>query len=155
MTAEPTYAPGGPPRLVGQVFTNLVIRNYRDVIAAEERGNGHRVREESLERVLVDTGATHLCLPTDIIERLGLVLRREIVVRTAAGERETRLYGAAEVTIDNRTTLVNVIELPGAAQPLLGVLPMEELGIEPDLANQKLRMLPETGPSSHFTAYSN
>lgn len=138
---------------MGHVFTNLVIRNYRDVIAAEERGNGQRVREEILEDVLVDTGASHLCLPTEVIERLGLAIRREIVVRTAAGEQETRLYGPAEVTIHDRTTLVNVIELPGADQPLLGVIPMEELGIEPDLKNHTLRLLPEAGPTSHFTAY--
>ena len=153
MTAEPTYVNEGPPRLVGQVFTRLLIRNYRDVVAAEDRGNGRQVRQESLERVRVDTGATHLCLPSETIERLGLTVQRNVVVATAAGERETRLFGPAEVTIADRTTVLHVLELPGSAQPLFGAIPMEELGIEPDLANQQLRLLPETGPNTHFTAY--
>lgn len=35
------------------------------------------------------------------------------------------------------------MELPeGVSAVLLGVIPMEELGLEPDLKNQRLRVLP-------------
>ncbi|MGB3756210.1 MAG: hypothetical protein WBA07_07530 [Rivularia sp. (in: cyanobacteria)] len=36
-------------------------------------------------------------------------------------------------------------ELPGGEDALLGVIPMEELGLQPDLINQKLILLPQTG----------
>ncbi|MEO1637439.1 MAG: hypothetical protein AAFS04_20440 [Cyanobacteria bacterium J06631_9] len=34
--------------------------------------------------------------------------------------------------------------------PLLGVLPMEALGLEPDLHNQQLRLLPMKGDNSYI-----
>jgi hypothetical protein len=36
------------------------------------------------------------------------------------------------------------LELPGGKTPLIGVIPLEALGIEVDLRNQQLRLLPDT-----------
>jgi predicted aspartyl protease len=154
MTAEPTYVTEGPPRLVGQVFTPLTIRNADDMALARR---GHllrdQVREIVLESVLVDTGATHMCLPTRMVDALGLETLREVSLATASGYERARVVGPGELEVAGRVSFVEVIELPGGEQPLLGVIPMESLGVEPDLANHLLRLLPETEPNTHFTAY--
>ncbi len=36
---------------------------------------------------------------------------------------------------------------------LLGVVPMETLGLEPDLRNQRLRLLPEEPGDTYYTIY--
>lgn len=36
------------------------------------------------------------------------------------------------------------MELPGGEDPLLGVTPLEVLGLQPDLKNQRLILLPKT-----------
>ena len=146
-------AVGGPPRLVGQVHVEITIKNGVDVVLAAEglRPDGD-LRSITLDRVLVDTGATHLCLPARMIDDLGLPARREIVLVTAGGEYAARLVGPAELEIAGRATTVDIIGLPVGEQPLLGVVPMETLGLEPDLRQERLRLLPETGPQSHFTA---
>jgi len=45
-----------------------------------------------------------------------------------------------------------VLELPAGTTPLLGVIPMEALGVEPDLQNQRLRLLPEGPTDTYVTA---
>ncbi|MEO0759188.1 MAG: hypothetical protein AAFY78_20205 [Cyanobacteria bacterium J06648_16] len=42
------------------------------------------------------------------------------------------------------------VELPEGQTPLLGLIPMEDLRLEPDLQNQRLRVLPDTGKDSYI-----
>ncbi|MCC3639040.1 MAG: aspartyl protease, partial [Microcoleus sp. PH2017_37_MFU_D_B] len=45
------------------------------------------------------------------------------------------------------------LELPeGVAAVLLGVIPMEELGLEPDLKNRRLRVLPMNNQQTYLMA---
>ncbi|MGH9852718.1 MAG: aspartyl protease, partial [Blastocatellia bacterium] len=43
------------------------------------------------------------------------------------------------------------LELPGGKRPLLGVIPLEAMGIEPDLRSQSLRLLPLTEQDTYLT----
>lgn len=43
--------------------------------------------------------------------------------------------------------------LAEGTRPLLGVVPLGMLGLEPDLKNQRLRVLPDTGPDTYILAY--
>jgi predicted aspartyl protease len=112
------------------------------------------VRSVNLADVLVDTGATHLCLPADIIARLGLYLLREVEVTTATGRTATRLYGDAWLNVKGREESFSCVELPEGSRPLLGVLPLEALGLELDLDRQELRVIPDRGPRTHVHAYA-
>ncbi len=77
---------------MGKVTTTLTILNLIDQADAE-RGMipMEQVRYVTLENVLVDTGATTLCLPKDVIARLGLRILKQVVVETAIvrGENAT------------------------------------------------------------------
>jgi clan AA aspartic protease len=134
----------GRVRQVGMVHANLTVANAID-LADTQRGllPPDRARSVTLEEVLVDTGATTLCLPADIVRQLGLRLLTEVPARTATGRSILRVFQDAHITVQDRRGTFECVELPEGSQPLLGVVPLELLGLEPDLRNQVLRPLPE------------
>ena len=52
-----------------------------------------------------------------------------------------------------RSHTCECIALPEGAHALLGCVPMEMMGIEPDLRNRTVRLLPETGPDTYWLVY--
>ena len=101
--------------------------------------------------MLVDTGATTLCLSSDTIAQLGLELLREVEVATANGVSKARIFQDARISILGREGNFECLELPGGQDALLGVIPLEALGIELDLQNQTLKVLPETSVDTYLT----
>jgi clan AA aspartic protease len=139
-------------QLIGKITTKLAILNRADQVLAE-RGyiTEDRVRSLTLEDVLVDTGATTLCLPKEAIEQLGLKLLREVDVNTATGLSTARIFQDAKISLLDREGTFECLELPGGKNALLGVIPLEALGIELDLQKQKLRVLPITSSDTFLT----
>jgi clan AA aspartic protease len=137
---------------MGKILTTLTITNRGDQVAAK-RGfiSEEQVRSITLANVLVDTGATTLCLPCDAIDRLGLELLKEVDVATANGYSKARIFQDANINLMGRVGTFECLELPGGRDPLLGVIPLEALGIELDLKNQTLRVLPETSMDTYLT----
>lgn len=151
MTAQPVSSSGGRVRQVGKVLTRLTVTNRGDeTMAARGALAASEIRSQILPEVLVDTGATTLCLPIDVIRQLGLPLMRTVRASTATGVEDLELYEDAKITIEGRTATFECLALPAGSQPLLGVIPLERLGLEPDLQNQRLRLLPETGRDTYF-----
>jgi clan AA aspartic protease len=109
------------------------------------------VRSLILEQVLVDTGATTLCLPVEIIEELGLELLKEVDVATAMGLGKARIFQDAKISVHGREGTFECLELPRGCDALLGVIPLEMLGLEPDLQNQTLRVLPSETVDTYLT----
>ncbi|PZO53366.1 MAG: aspartyl protease, partial [Phormidesmis priestleyi] len=101
--------------------------------------------------VLIDTGATTLCLPAKVIEKLGLELLREVDVATANGFSKARVFQDAKISLCGREGTFECLELPGGQSPLLGVIPLEFLGIESDLRNQTLKVLPDHSANTYLT----
>jgi predicted aspartyl protease len=142
-------------REVGKVVASLTISNRIDQArAAAGDIPADQIRTVTLDSVIVDTGATLLALPADVIARLGLVLRREVPIVTATGRGTARLYQDAALAISGREGTFDCLELPTGTHALLGVVPMEALGLEPDLRNQRLRLLPEEPGDTYFTLYT-
>ncbi len=141
-----------PDRLMGQVIVTLNVTNQIDIILAE-RGfiSSEEIRSVTLTNVLVDTGATLLCLPSSVISQLGLVQRGEASVQTSAGLQKGRIFQNAELSIEGRQSTFDCLELTEVPYALLGVLPMQRLGLEPDLTNHKLRLLPMNSEQSYLT----
>lgn len=139
-------------KVMGKVHTTLTIVNRADQVLVE---NGfwseEQIRSITLKQVLVDTGATTLCLPTDLIHQLGLKLLKEVPVSTATGVTTARIYRDATICLYGREGTFECLELPGGQDPLLGVIPLEMLGLEPDLKNQALRVLPTELVDTYLT----
>jgi len=138
---------------MGRIDVTLTVTNTIDQARAEAGDIvAASVRSVTLDGVLVDTGATFLSLSADVIAGLGLRPVRDVMIGTATGPQRARLYGDARLALLGREGTFDCLELPGATQPLLGVIPMEALGLEPDLAGRRLRLLPDQSPDSYITA---
>lgn len=134
----------------GKILTSLTITNRADEIrAASGVISADQIRTVTLDNVLVDTGTTTLCLPAEAIASLGLELLREATVSTATGLGHARIFQDAKLSLLGRQGTFECLELPGGRDPLIGVIPLETLGIEPDLHHQRLRLLPE-GPNETY-----
>ncbi len=139
-------------RVMGKVHTTLTVINRADQIRLRDGAiAADAVRSIELREVLVDTGATTLCLPPNLIARLGLELLKEVEATTATGVRSVRIFQDAKIRLCGREGTFECLELPGGLDPLLGVIPLEMLGLEPDLKHQTLRVLPEESVDTYLT----
>ncbi len=103
-------------------------------VAAKMRNLLDRYRPEQDRGVdveceaMVDSGATELALPAEIVEKLKLEPLGTVGVYTAdGGQHEYRVCGIVELEVQGRTCHVRAIELPRGAEPLLGAVPLEEM----------------------------
>ncbi|WP_017306325.1 aspartyl protease family protein [Spirulina subsalsa] len=140
---------------MGRILTDLKVINRIDQANAEDgRIPSDQVRSIQLKNVLVDTGATTLCLPSQVILTLGLKLLKEVDVATANGFSKARIFQDAKIALMGREGTFECLELPGGRDPLLGVIPLEALGIELDLQHQQLRLLPDESRETYLTILS-
>lgn len=108
---------------MGKVLTTLTLTNRIDqALAKQGKIPADQVRTLVLEHVLVDTGATTLCLPADVIARLGLDLLKEVQVATATGIRTARIFQDAKISLCGREGTFECLELPGGQDALIGVI---------------------------------
>ena len=140
------------PIEMGRIVTSLTVINRGDQARAEAGDiAAEAVRSTTLDGVLVDTGATTLCLPASVIAQLGLAPLREVDVLTANGMGRRRIFQDAKIVLLGREGTFECVEMPEGAPPLIGVIPLEALGIEPDLRHQRLRLLPDTSNETYYT----
>ena len=137
---------------MGKVFATLTVINRADQIRAEDGTIApDQIRSLDLKNVLVDTGATTLCLPPELISKLGLKILKEVDVATAMGIGKARIFRDATISMFEREGTFECLELPGGSDPLLGVIPLESLGLEVDLHNQTLKPLPISPTETYLT----
>jgi len=137
---------------MGRIVVTLVLTNWVDKVLSD-RGfiAQQEVRSLTVDNALVDTGATRLCLPADIIQQLGLTKAGVIDAQTATGLHSLNIYEGLRLNVEGREGTYNCVELPTGQTPLLGLIPLEDLGLAPDLQNQKLRHLPTQGKDTYLT----
>ena len=83
---------------------------------------------------VVDTGATMVVLPKDIVEALELRKVREVKVRYANNKVETKpIYGVVTIELKGRSANLDVLVEEKGSQPLIGQVLLEllDLVIEP------------------------
>lgn len=137
---------------MGRILTTLTITNRADQVLAKNGAiSPEQIRSVTLEDVLIDTGATTLCLPQDVVAQLGLELQKEVDVATAMGIGKARIFRDAVISLCDREGTFECLELPSGRNALLGVIPLEALGIELDLQNQKLKVLPISPTDTYLT----
>jgi predicted aspartyl protease len=137
---------------MGQVIVTLTVTNRIDQVLAQ-RGfiSPTEICSCTLDDVLVDIGATLLCLPANIISQLSLVPGGKAQVETTAGVQQGRIFRDVELSIEERQGTFDCLELTEVPYALLGVTPMEILGLEPDLKNRRLRVLPMNSEQTYLS----
>jgi clan AA aspartic protease len=92
---------------------------------------------------LVDTGATMLMLPADVIDRLGLPTAGHRNVRYADGRlEEVPWVGGIKLTILGRDMFTDALVAAAGTTPLIGQIPLEELDLLVDPKSRELRVNP-------------
>src|SRR5262245_66669644 len=115
---------------MGQAMTKLTLWNSTDLDMAD-RGLIPReaVRKAEIE-ALVDTGASTLVLPQDVVDALGLSIFDNLPVRLADGKRYTwPVAGSLRISILDRGMQCDAYVAPAGATALTGQIPLERLDL--------------------------
>jgi predicted aspartyl protease len=124
---------------VGRFSVEFEVANNRDVIAAEL---GHlspeKVRRLTISGV-VDSGATRLILPADVVKQLGLPSAGRTKTRYADGRMGQReVVDEVRVTMQGRSRVFDAIVEPKRQTALIGAIVLETLDFVVDCIVQKL-----------------
>ncbi len=130
---------------MGLIYAEIELVSTVD-IALHTRGF---LAEDKIKRMriraMVDSGAYMLVITDHIRQQLDLPLIQEQVFRLA-DDSEIRgdVVGPVEVHFENRSTTVRAVVLPGAEEPLLGSIPLEDLDVVIDPRQQRLIVNPKS-----------
>lgn len=110
---------------MGKVIENLRITNLLDP-------------EKSVEaEAVIDTGATMLVLPQNLINELGLKKMREVNVKYANNKTEVKsIYGVVTVEIKGRAGEFNALTEAEGSQPLVDQIVLEQLDLVVDSSSR-------------------
>jgi clan AA aspartic protease len=129
--------------IMGKVMAKLKLSNEYD----EENLRLRTIRRNKVRRVeieaLVDTGATMLVLPADVVAKLGLVASGTRGVKLADG-RTKRIPWVKSVRLEvlGRWAVFNALVMPAGTPVLIGQIPLEELDLIVDPKSRDVRVNP-------------
>jgi clan AA aspartic protease len=128
---------------MGLTFAEITLINGTEYSLFQRK----KLAEEDVKRIkvsmLVDSGAYMLAINEEICSQLDLFKVDERPAQMADGSVvNLDVVGPVEVRFANRRTNVDAIVLPGNAQPLLGVIPMEDMDVLIDPKEQTLIVNP-------------
>jgi clan AA aspartic protease len=131
---------------MGRVQVEMTVESVEDLWAARKGELApDQVRKVVIPDALVDTGASTIALPADVIRQLGLKKVKERPVRVATGTGTVSVYDVVQFTIQGREGKLEVIEVPEGNPALIGQLPLEMLCFVVDMKNHRLVGDPFTG----------
>ena len=124
---------------MGKVLVTAKIENLHDVLDVQTgKLSADKIRNVEVTDALVDTGATILSMPKQLIAELGLRPVRTRQARTSAGPVTVQMYGTVRLTIQGRDCPSDVLEVPDDCPVLIGQIPLELLDFVVDPINQRL-----------------
>ena len=128
---------------MGKTVEKVIVKNFGDIFKKSDGLlNENEIRTVEIEAV-VDTGAAFLCLPPDVIGKLGLLYAHSCDVTTANGKVERRIFNGAVIIIQGRDIEMQVMENDATTPPLIGYLVLETMDLVVDTRSQKLIPNPE------------
>lgn len=114
----------------------VTVKNFADIVL-HSKGMVDEIRVVEVEGV-VDTGAAFLCLPPEVIEKLGLLYSHTREVTTANGKVKRRIFNGAIIIIHDRDIQMQVMESDATTPPLIGYLVLETMDFVVDVKSQKI-----------------
>ena len=137
---------------MGRVLAEVRIENIRDLYAAEE-GRLEEAKVRRVEVALVDTGATTLALPTNLIAQLGINKVAEKQATSSQGTAPVSIYEAVRLSWEDRFCTVDVVEVPDEVPVLIGQIPLEMMDLVVDLQGRRLVGNPAHGGEQILELY--
>ncbi len=139
---------------MGRVLVATKLYNDYDWARAEAGElNPERIRSLEVDG-LVDTGATMLVLPEEIVTQLGVPIVRQATVTYANGRQEPRDVAAGlRIEIQEREARVEaIVEAPGT-RVLVGQVPLEVMDLFVDPRKGTIGPRPESPDSPLIELY--
>lgn len=88
---------------------------------------------------VIDTGATMLVLPANLVRQLDLKKMREVSVKYANNKTEVKgIYGVVTIEIKGRAGEFNVLAEVEDAQPLVGQIILDQLDLIVDSSKREV-----------------
>lgn len=134
-----------------KITTPLVVTNRLDQVLTTSGLIPCKQVNVTLQNVIVSTKTTTLCLPADAIAQLGLKQLKEVYASSADGISKVRVFQDATIFLMGREGTFDCLELPEGSDAILGFVPIQTLGIELDLQNQTLKLLPISSSDTYLT----
>lgn len=131
--------------IMGKVVVKAKMKNFvDDELAIRGLLKPEEVRVVEKE-VLVDTGATMLTLPEEVVEELGLTRGRFITASYADGSKKRRqIARGINIEVMGREAEVECVVEAQGTKILLGQIPLEAMDLIVDSKTGKLMPRPES-----------
>ena len=129
---------------MGTVYAEIELINADDLALARRNIlNKDEVKKLHVE-MLVDSGAYMMAINEKIQQQLQLPFKEKRKAILADGSLlEHDVVGPIEIKFKNRTAVCNALVLKDDTEPLLGLIPMEEMDVLIHPRNQELIVNPE------------
>jgi hypothetical protein len=129
---------------MGMVYADIELINAEDLAMARR----NLLDQDEIRRIhiniLVDNGSYMMAINQNIQSILNLPFKYKKRLQLADAQAcEYDVVGPLEVKFGDRTATCNAVVLPGDSEPLLGAIPMEEMGVLINPQRQELIALPE------------
>jgi len=133
---------------MGLTHVNITLKNSGDVSLSRRKMIGEDEIRTLDINCLVDTGAMTIVINEEICKALGLDIIGERLSQMADGRKMVLpLAGPIDIWYGDRLSTTNAIVMPDDNDPLLGVIPLEEMDLWIHPATNKLTPLhPGEGP---------
>ena len=129
---------------MGKVMQRITLTNIEDHFAVEAgRLAPAHVRRVELD-ALIDTGATTLALPADIVGALGARAEGTKKVKYADGRVAEVPWVTLRLEILGRPMSCDAVVQPAGTAPLIGQIPLEALDLRVDPKTCSLYVNPES-----------
>jgi len=111
-------------------YAEIELINSNDVALARRFVIGEEEVKRLHVNILVDTGAYNLCINESIQAQLELPFIEKRKGQLADGSfAEYDLVGPVVLKFKNRQTVCNALVLQGDNEPLLGIIPLEDMTV--------------------------
>ena len=91
---------------------------------------------------LVDTGAANTAFPASQLRRMGVSLHRKAIFELADGRQTELDIGRTWVRVNGDQELTQVVFAEEGAEPVLGAVTLEEMGLAVDPVKKRLVPVP-------------
>ena len=115
---------------MGNVYAEITLKNSGDVTNAMRGIISEKDIHELTVTALVDTGAMNLVINEDTCKKLELSIIGTRTVSLAGGIKTfCKISEPVQICWEDRITTVHAWILPNEEEPLLGVIPLEDMDL--------------------------